>query len=56
MDEKPDDYDESRFDFQQMLKDVEAEGIRPVLKNVRQTDISQLFKKKSGDAPDGKPQ
>lgn len=56
MTEKQEDHDESRFDFQQMLKDLESEDIRPVLKDVRQTDISQLFKKKSGNTQDNKSQ
>lgn len=56
MAEKPLDDDELRFDFQQMLEDLREEGVRAVLKDVRQDDISQLFKKKRSAPPDGKPQ
>lgn len=47
--------EESRLDFQQMLKDLESEGTQPVLRDVRQGDIEQLFRKKSGNARDGEP-
>jgi hypothetical protein len=46
--------EESRFDFQQMLKELEQEGGQPLLKDVRQGDITELFKKK-GDAGQGGP-
>lgn len=49
---------ETRFDLQEMLKDLESEGVgaSPALKNVQQADIAQLFKKKSPAGTDGKPQ
>jgi len=48
--------DESRFDLQEMLKELESERISLVQKNVKQTDIAELFKKKSGQPKDGEPQ
>jgi hypothetical protein len=56
MAEQSQDYDESRIDFQQMLKDLESESVKPTLKDVKQTDIADLFKKKSGPTPDKKSQ
>jgi len=46
MTEKPHEH-ESRIDFQILLKDLESEHIKPKQKDVRQTDIADLFKKKS---------
>ncbi|WP_168735276.1 hypothetical protein [Pseudothauera rhizosphaerae] len=49
--------DESRIDFRQMLEELESEGAKPVLKDVRQDDISQLFKKKKrAEPPDSESQ
>ena len=47
MTEEHTDHDAIKFDFQQMLKDLEAEGLRPAPKAVSQSDISELFKSRT---------
>lgn len=44
--EKRDDFDVPRFDLQQMLKEIESEGSMYTQGDVRQTDITEMFKRK----------
>lgn len=56
MSEQNDNDNVTKFDFQQMMKEIEAENVRPVLKNVKRDDISQLFKNKKSSSADDKSQ
>jgi hypothetical protein len=47
--EQYDDSDNPRFDLQQMLKEIEAENPHRDLRNVKQSEIMDLFKKKNED-------
>lgn len=54
MSERPDRTDEdSRFDLQQMLKELEAEITRQAKGPVEQSDILKMFRKKKPRDQDG---